>query len=65
MHIPTGKQVTDTDVMIRRGGPREMVQTISVEDFTSALRCAAWYRDVLAVARERIIELEKIVDNLE
>ena len=58
MHKPTQKQVTDTDVMIQRTSPMKLVQTVSMEDFASALRCAAWYRDRLVVAEKRIAELE-------
>jgi len=58
MNKPTQKQITDTDVMIRRTSPMMLVQAVSMEDFVTVLRCAAWYRDRLVVAEKRISELE-------
>jgi len=57
MNKPTLKQINDTDVMIRQISPMKLVPTVSMEDFVSVLRCAAWYRDQLAVANGLITKL--------
>jgi hypothetical protein len=47
MHKPTQKQLTETNMMIDRGGkPREYIQSVSLEDFETVLRYAAYYHNL-------------------
>jgi uncharacterized protein YodC (DUF2158 family) len=45
MKPPTHKNLIDTDVAIKRGGPRVYVTSVSVEDYEAALCCVQYWRE--------------------